>query len=182
MADSLFLRRDTLSLTAILTLPELAGTLFAADILPEIVWQAVKVILFPAWFLDLEIGRSVNGGVGGLYELLFINNGWNTPTLSVLWSIGVLLLVMYSVAVVSIYLGMLLAATIEVVPNGPWRRAIVGTIVTVGIISLVANTIQWLTDTPLQRQTFHPEGVAGSLTLLILVLVVLILHQKTSVT
>lgn len=134
MTDSLLLRRDTLSLTVILTLPELTGNLYAADILPEVVWQAVKVVLLPAWFLDLELGRSVtHGGVGGLYTLLIPNSAWHTSTIRFLWSIGVLLLVMYSVTVVSISIGMLLASAVNLVPNEPWRRAVIGTVVTVGM-------------------------------------------------
>lgn len=183
MNDRLFLRRDTLSLTAILTLPWLTGNLYSADILPEVVWDAMKVVLLPAWFLDHELQTTVvRGGVGGLYTLFISNNGWHTPTISLLWGIGLILLVTYTASAVSIYVGMLLASAVDVVPDEPWRRAVVGIIVTFGVVSLVATTSELLMADPTQRQTFHPKGVAGSLTLVILGIVVLMLHQKTSVT
>lgn len=183
MSDRLFLRRDTLSLAAILALPLLAGNLYVAGMIPDMMRSAVTLGLLPATFLDLELGRSViYNGVNGIYILLIHDNGMSTPTNRLLWDIGVSLLITYTVAFVSIYLGMLLAATFDVVPNEPWRRAVVGTLVTVGMVSLVANATQWAMDPPLAGQTFHPEAVAGSLTLVTLAVVVLMLHQKTSVT
>lgn len=169
MDGGAFGRRDVLIATVILTLPGLAGT--ARDLLPEVIVNAVRFGLLPVTVLVHELQTSVIwGGVDGFKEVLFrtFHVGGNVPFVL---DVSIIIVVSYLVAFVSVHVGETLVQLVDEMPDDPRLNPVIGTIVTVGILSLVGNTTKLLTADPVQRQIFHPQAVSGAITLAILVVV-----------
>lgn len=176
MNSRAFGRRDELIVMVVLAVPLLAG--FFRGLLPDAIIDAVRFGLLPVTFLGHELQTSVIwGGVEGLESVLFPT--FRAGTVPLVWDVISIVLVSYLVAFVSVRVGERLVSVSTTLPDNPLLKPTVGTIVTVGVISLVGNTTKMLTADPVQGQIFHPQAVAGALTLVLLVVVVL--GQRTSV-
>lgn len=174
-ADS---RLATVVIGTALAVPLLAGDLYAADIVPALLWDASKIVLAPAFLLDILLQTNVIGG--GLAEL------WgripiveSSPPLA--WHLGIILLVSYAAAFVGVQVGIFIGTHIDWFKQRPWMASGVGTAVTVGVVAFVGMTVRQLARDPVQRQEFHPQPVAGALTLALLVVVATLFYQARTI-
>lgn len=101
-----FVRRDLLIVGALLAITWLAGTLYAYDLLPDVICDVVKFGLLPVWVLVHELQVSVVwGGIDGVKEVFCRTYRPDGPTIAFVWDVGIIIIVSYFVALVSVHVG-----------------------------------------------------------------------------
>lgn len=130
-----FVRRDVLLITALLSLSWLAGELYAYDLLPDVIYDAIRYGMLPVWILVHELQTSiVSGGMDGLKEVLVRTYRPTGPAILFVLDVNIVIVVSYLVAIVNVHVGSVLVSLVDAMPDVARLKPVLGTIITVGVI------------------------------------------------